>query len=74
MWHLKYGTNEPIYRTEGLTDVENGLVVAKGEGWEWDGCEFGASKLLLWEWISKEVLTYSTGNYTQSLVIEHDRR
>ena len=54
--------------------MENGLVVAKGEGWEWDGCEFGASKLLLWGWISKEVLPYSTGNYTQSLVIEHDRR
>ena len=25
------------------------------------------------EWISNEVLLYSTGNYIQSLVIEHDR-
>ena len=30
MWNLKYGTNEPIYRTE--THIENWLVVAKGKG------------------------------------------
>ena len=39
--------------------------------------EFGVSrypKLLHLEWISNEVLLYSTGNYTQSLVIEDDRR
>ena len=30
MWNLKYGTNEPIFKTE--TDIENRLVVAKGEG------------------------------------------
>ena len=37
MWNLKYGTNDPIYKTETLTDMENSLVVAKGErervGW-----------------------------------------
>ena len=37
MWNLKYDTNEPIYKTERLTDVENSLVVAKGEGMEWTG-------------------------------------
>ena len=33
MWNLKYDTNEPIYRTEidERTDMENRLVVAKGE-------------------------------------------
>ena len=36
MWNLKYGTNEPIYTTEfRLTDIENTLVVAKGEGVGW---------------------------------------
>ena len=30
MWNLKYDTNELIYETE--TDIENRLVVAKGEG------------------------------------------
>ena len=38
--------------------------------------EFGVSrcKLLHLEWISNEVLLYSTGNYIQSLGIDHDRR
>ena len=31
-------------------------------------------KLLHWEWISNEVLLYSTGNYIQSLVMECDGR
>ena len=30
-WNLRYGTNEPIYRNRP-TQLENGLVVAKGEG------------------------------------------
>ena len=34
----------------------------------------GSCKLLHLEWISNEVLLYSTGNYIQSLVTEHDRR
>ena len=36
--------------------------------------EFGVSrfKLLHLEWISNEVLLYSTGNYIQPLGIEHD--
>ena len=31
-------------------------------------------KLLHLEWISNEGLQYSTGNYIQSHVMEHDRR
>ena len=57
--------------------IENRLVVAKGEG-EGVGIdeEFGISrcKLLHLEWINNEVLLYSTGNYIQSFVLEHDRR
>ena len=34
MWNLKYGTDEPIYRTETDSDIENRLVIAKGEGRE----------------------------------------
>jgi len=30
MWSLKYETNEPIYKTETLIDIENILAVAKG--------------------------------------------
>ena len=38
--------------------------------------EFGVSryKLLYLEGISNEVLLYSTGNYSQSLGIDHDGR
>ena len=32
MWNLKYGTNEPVYKTETDTDIKNRLMVAKGEG------------------------------------------
>ena len=31
-------------------------------------------KLLLLEWISNEVLLYTTGNYIQSPVLKHDER
>ena len=72
MWNLKYGTNELIYETNRTMDIENRLVVAKGEGagggMEW---EVGVSryKLLYIEWISK-VLLYSTGNYIQYPMIK----
>ena len=60
-----------------LTDIQARLVVAKGEvgvcGMDWG---FGVStcKLLHLEWISNEVLLYSTGNYIQSLGTDHDGR
>ena len=31
MWNLKKDTNELIYKTERLTDIENKLIVIKGE-------------------------------------------
>ena len=42
-----------------------------GMAWEW---EFGGGtgKLPHLEWISNEVLLYSTGNYIQSPGIDHD--
>ena len=59
------------------SDIDSRLVVAKGEReGEWDGMGVGINKckLLHLEWISNEVLLYSTGNYIQSLVMEHDER
>ena len=36
MWNLKYGTDDPIYETEIITDMESSLVVASGqEVWGW---------------------------------------
>ena len=72
MWNLKYGTNEPTYETE--IDIENRLVVTKGGvGREMDW-EFrvGTCKLLHLEWINNKVLMYSTGNYIQYPVINHN--
>ena len=37
-------------------------------------CRVRRCKLLHLEWISNELLLYSTGNYTQSLGIDHDGR
>ena len=54
--------------------MENRLVFVKGEGlgseMDW---EFGVNrcKLLYLEWIDNKVLPYNTGNYVQSLGIDH---
>ena len=77
MWNLKYDTKELIYETNRQTDIENKFVVPKGEGSEggmdW---EFGISrcKLLYIEWINNKVLLYSTRNYIQYPVINHNRK
>lgn len=51
-----------------FTDIENRLVVTKGEGGgSGMNGEFGVSrcKLLHLEWMVGEILLYSTGNYIQ---------
>ena len=73
MWNLKYGTNEPIYKSETDSQTENRLAVVKEKwGMNW---EFGVSrcKLLHSEWISNKVILYSIGNYVQSLQIRQKR-
>ena len=48
-----------------------------GGGGSGMGKEFGVGRcklLLHLEWISNEVLLYSTGNYVQSLGLDHDGR
>ena len=58
-----------------IMDLENRLVVAKGEG-EGVGMDgvlgVNRCRLLPLEWISNEIPMYSTGNYIQSLEMEHD--
>ena len=46
MWNLKKknDTNEPIYDTNKLTDLENKFMVTKGEGGGW-----GVGKLGVWD-------------------------
>ena len=77
MWNARYGTKDPVYKTE--TDHGHG---EQSRGCQGDGGEsgmddqFGISrcKLLHFEWISNELLLYSRGNYVQSLGIDHDGR
>ena len=52
-------------------------MIAKGErGGSRMDWEFGVNrcKLLHLDWISNEILLYSTGNWIQSPGIEHDER
>ena len=77
MWNLRYDRNEPIYETE----IDSGkrrtdLCWPKREGLE-GGMEREAGnkcKLLYIDWINNEVLLYSTGNYIQYPMINHNRK
>ena len=63
IWNLIYGKNEPFHRKENpghgeqTCDFQGG-----GSGIDW---EFGINrcKPLPLEWMSNEILLYSTGNY-----------
>ena len=76
MWNLKYDTNELIYKTE--TDAQTqktNLWLPRGrEGRGEMDWEFVISrcKLLYIEWINSKVLLYSTRNYIQYPVINHN--
>ena len=54
-----------------LTDIENRVVIAKGE-WGGTGSLELRCKLLHLEWISNEVLLYRTGKFIQSPGVDHD--
>ena len=58
------------------THREDRLVVAKGEGRGGKDSDFGISscKLLYVGWINNKVLLYSTENYIQYSVINHNRK
>ena len=33
MWNLKYGTNDPVYKTETETETDHVSVLCGGRGW-----------------------------------------
>ena len=61
--------------TKNIMDLENRLVVAKGEGEGvgWTG-NLGLidCKLLPLEWTSNEIQLYNTGKHVWSLTLEHE--
>ena len=70
IWHRR----TYLQKRNRLTDIDYRLVVAggvgRGSGMDWDLGLVDANM----EWMSNEVPLYSTGLYSQSLVIEYDRR
>ena len=74
MWNLKYDTNGPVKQKQNHRHRDR-LVVAKvewvGGGMEWE-VAVSRCKLLYIEWINDNVLLYSTGNYIQYPVINHN--
>ena len=73
-WNLKYGTNEPIYRTEADSQTQIRLVVAGGRSWggrevDWE-FRLCRCKWLNLEWINNKVLLCSTGNYI--IIVENN--
>ena len=77
MWDLKYGTNEPTYKTETDSQIwRTDLWLPRAErGSSGTDREFGVSwcKLFHLDWLSSEVLLYCTGNCVRSLGIRHYR-
>ena len=74
IWNLIYGTKEPFHRKEnhGHGEQTCGCQEAGG-GSGMDGVlGVNRCRLLPLEWISNEILLYSTGNYIQSLMMEPD--
>ena len=69
--------NLSMKQTNRLTDIENGLMVVKGErvggGMDWEFW-INSYKLLYIEWINNKVLLNSTGNYIQYPVTNHNRK
>ena len=65
MWNLKYGTNEPIYKTETGAQTQIRLWLPRRGGEKQDGL-VGRCKQLHLEWRNNKVILYSTGKYIQS--------
>ena len=79
MWNLKSNTNELIYETETDSQTQKIDLLFPGLGGrhgEWVGIdwEFGISrcKLLYIGWIKQGPTVYSTGNYIQYPMINHN--
>ena len=83
MWNLNYDTNELIddaetdSQTYRLTDIENRLVITKGQwggrgmGWE---CGVSRCRLLHIEGINNKVLLYTQGTIFNTLRLNRNEK
>ena len=71
MWNLKNSRNELIYR---FIDTDNKYMVTKVEAGEGINWAFGTNIYILpyIQQVNIKDLLYSTGNYTQYLVIDYN--
>ena len=74
IWNLIYNTNKPFHRKETHGLGEQTCSCQGGRGGSRMDWESGVNrcKLLHLEWISNEILLYSTMNYIYSLMMEQD--
>ena len=77
MWHLKYDTNEPIYETETDSQTQRTDLWVLRQGGMWAGEEgLGVwdeqMQIIIYRMDTNKVLLYSTGNYIQYPVINHN--
>ena len=76
MWNLKYDTNELIFETETDSQAQKtDMWLPTGRGvdeLDWKSVISGC-KLVYIEWINKALL-YSTGNYLQHPVKNHNEK
>ena len=74
IWNLIHGTNETFHRKEnhGLGEQTYGFQGGGGGSGVVGELGINRCRLLPLEWISNEILLCSTGNYVQSLMMEHD--
>ena len=66
VWNLKYGTDEPIYRTETDSQTQTAVLFLpteggkRGNGMNWE-FKVNICKMLYLEWIDHQVLLYIQG-------------
>ena len=74
MQNLENDANELIYKTKIDSDIENKLIVTKGDGEVRINQELGLTiNTLLYKTNNKDLL-YSTGSYIQYLVITYHEK
>ena len=75
IWHLKYGTEEPLYKIKQIQTQRTDLLLPRWELGESEEEEsFRLVDANLYTQNGEAMRSYCTGKYIQSLGIDHDGR